>query len=938
LIGKTYLSSALLKPPILDPANDPQGLPDASSDGSSVPVRRLGTDETESVCCRIDRMRIILQKLSSCPRCTIAAFSACFVILIVVLFAVDLRNRHDAAIDGAKESARNFARVLAEHTARAFESVDRSLREAEHIRENLLARQGEDGAGEARKVANQALRYLQTTSPLLVSIGWTDAAGNLVAHSNSGEPARSNIGDTSHFMALRDALDDKLYIARPFRSPVDGNWRVVAARRLSNPDGSFAGVAGTMLDQSYFSGFYRSINLGRNGSVLVINRTGTVLVREPSADNIFTTNYGNGPLLSEHVPKANSGVYDGVSIVDGIARVMAYQTVPGLPLVVVVSYERTDVLAPWYHHLYTFGPLTALVVLVFAAGAILLMVQARNLAKKTDILEVTLENMTHGLCMFDAAQKLTICNRRYAEMYDLGSDLTKPGTTLRSILEARVFTDPSPAAVQKLVNRRLEEMARNQPGYAINELGGRVISVTKQPICGGGWVAIHQDITDRRRDEAKVEFMAHHDLLTGVANRTNFVDKLEDATARLRRRNEAFSVIMLDLDRFKNVNDSLGHPAGDALLKETALRLKSTLREIDVLARLGGDEFAIILCGMPDQQDGAVAVANRIIDIITEPYNINGNMVNIGTSIGIALAPGDGCDPDTLMKKADLALYRAKSEGRNGYRFFDQRMTADAEARRQMETELRAALAGNQLEVHYQPIIDVNTRKLFSVEALVRWHHPIKGYVPPDEFIPLAEDTGLINALGEWVLQRACTDAMSWPAHVRVAVNISAMQFRKCNLLDVILCILVDTGLPPQRLELEITETSLLEDDAAHLVVMHQLKNLGVSISLDDFGTGYSSLSYLTMFPFDKIKIDRSFTKNLTQRADCAAIVSSVLALGAGLDLPTVAEGVETVQQFEILRASGVQFAQGYLFGRPCRASELDFDFQWTSQRLENVA
>jgi EAL domain-containing protein (putative c-di-GMP-specific phosphodiesterase class I) len=265
------------------------------------------------------------------------------------------------------------------------------------------------------------------------------------------------------------------------------------------------------------------------------------------------------------------------------------------------------------------------------------------------------------------------------------------------------------------------------------------------------------------------------------------------------------------------------------------------------------------------------------------------------------------------------------------------------EARRQMEVELRAALAGNELEVHYQPIIDVKTGKLSSVEALVRWCHPTKGYIPPADFIPLAEDTGLINSLGEWVLQRACSDAAGWPSHIKVAVNISAIQFRKCNLLDVILCVLVDTALPPQRLELEITETALLENEAAQLTVMRQLKNLGVSFSLDDFGTGYSSLSYLTMFPFDKIKIDRSFTKNLTQRADCAAIVSSVLALGAGLDVPTVAEGVETVQQFEILRASGVLFAQGYLFSPARRASELDFEYQWTSQKpqsagLEDVA
>jgi diguanylate cyclase (GGDEF)-like protein len=890
-------------------------------------------------------MRIISQKLSSCPRCTIAVFGIFFVSLIVVLFVVDLRNRHSAAIDAAKESASNFAQVLAEHTARAFESVDRALGEAEHIRQDLLghpdlpAHAAEKDAGELAgpKAANQALRHLQQTSPLLVSIGWTDAAGNLQAHSHEGEAPRSNIGDTPHFLSLQSAPDDKMYIAQPFRSPVNGSWLVTASRALRNPDGSFAGVAGAVLDQSYFAGIYRSINLGRNGAVLVINRTGTVLVREPPIDGSFTANFANRPLLAERVPKAEFGTYETRSLLDGADRIVGYRSVPGLPLLVVVSYDRTDVLAPWYRHLYAFGMLTALVVVVFALGTVLLMVQARNLARKTGILEVTLENMTHGLCMFDASQKLTICNRRFAEMYDLSSGQTKPGTTLRTILEA-LFSGRGSATAEKYIERRIQDVSRNKPHHAVNELrDGRVISVATEPIAGGGWVAIHQDITDRRRDEEKVAFMAHHDLLTGVANRTYFVEKLEDAAARLRRRSEPFTVLMLDLDRFKNVNDSLGHPAGDALLKETSRRLKSTLREVDVLARLGGDEFAIIQAGEEPQHEAAVTVANRIIDIITEPYDINGNIVNIGTSIGVASAPGDGCDPDTLMKKADLALYRAKSEGRNGYRFFDQHMTADVEARRQLEVELRAALAAKELEVHYQPIIDANTRKLFGVEALVRWRHPVKGYIPPAEFIPLAEDTGLINSLGEWVLEKACSDAVTWPPHVRVAVNISAIQFRKCNLLDVVLCVLVETGLPPHRLELEITETALLESEAAHLAVMRQLKTLGVSINLDDFGTGYSSLSYLTMFPFDKIKIDRSFTQHLTHRADCAAIVSSVLALGAGLDLPTVAEGIETEQQFEILRASGVQYVQGYLFGRPCPACELDFDYQWTSQRLENT-
>jgi len=871
----------------------------------------------------------------------IATVGGCFVVLIVTLFVVDLRARYETAIDQARQSASNYAEVLAEHTARAFEAVDRSLREAELIRMNLATRYGDGASAMAarREAANEALRHLQQTSPLLVSMAWTDAAGDIEAHSNDRGGARLSLAGTPHFKAQRDGGGDKLYIAPPFHSPVDGRWLTGASRRLSNPDGSFAGIAGAVLDQSYFAGTYRSIRLGNNGSVMLLNRDGRAVVREPPVEDIFTKNYAHGPLLTEHLPEAEAGSFEAVSVADGVFRIAGYRAVKGLPLVVLVSYDRADVLAPWYRHLYTFGPMTGLVVLVLVLGAVLLMWQTRNLARKTGILEVTLENTAHGLCMFDASHRLIVCNRRYAEMYGLSAEQTKPGTLLRSILEARIATGNTPEAAQEYIDKRLAAVTRNVPYYAVNEFrNGRVVSVTVQPISEGGWVAIHQDITDRRRDEEKVAFMAHHDLLTGIANRAYFMERLEEAAARLRRRHEPFTVFMLDLDRFKNVNDSLGHPAGDTLLKETTRRLKSALREIDVLARLGGDEFAIIQGGEDNQEAAAITVANRIIDILTKPYDINGNVVSVGTSIGIALAPADGADPDILMKKADLALYRTKSEGRNGYRFFDQRMTADVDARRQMETELRAALAGNELEVHYQPIIEVNTRKLFAFEALVRWNHPAKGQISPAEFIPLAEETGLIHTLGESVLLKACTDAATWPPHVKVAVNISPVQFRKSNLVDVVLCVLVDTGLSPERLELEITETTLIEQESEHLAVMRQLKNLGVSISLDDFGTGYSSLSYLTMFPFDKIKIDRSFTKNLTQRADCAAIVSSVLALAAGLDLPTVAEGVETEQQFEILRTSGVRYAQGYLFGEARPACELDFERHWSSQRLENVA
>jgi diguanylate cyclase (GGDEF)-like protein len=452
------------------------------------------------------------------------------------------------------------------------------------------------------------------------------------------------------------------------------------------------------------------------------------------------------------------------------------------------------------------------------------------------------------------------------------------------------------------------------------------------------FLTVMTDVTERKRTEAQIVHIAHHDLLTGLPNRTFFMSKIEEAGARLRRWGQPFTVSILDLDRFKIVNDSLGHPAGDTLLKETALRLKSSLRETDVLARIGGDEFAIIQAGETDPREAATSLAKRVIDIIRMPYDIEGTEVNIGTSIGIAMAPADGTEPNELIKKADLALYRTKSKGRNGYCFFDIEMTREADARHQMETDLRAAIARNEFELHYQPVIDAKTRQPCGVEALVRWRHPQIGLIPPAQFIPLAEETGLIVPLGEWVLQRACSDASRWPAHIKVAVNLSALQFRKSDLLEVVLCALIDSGLPPDRLELEITESVLLESDADPLAVIRRLKNIGVSLALDDFGTGYSSLSYLTKFPFDKIKIDRSFTQNLSKRPECSAIILSVQALASGLNILTTAEGVETEQQFSMLCATGVDLVQGFLFGRPCPASELDLTGRAAKRQVGHAA
>ena len=418
--------------------------------------------------------------------------------------------------------------------------------------------------------------------------------------------------------------------------------------------------------------------------------------------------------------------------------------------------------------------------------------------------------------------------------------------------------------------------------------------------------------------------LAQTDILTGLPNRAFFLEQLQQVNSPESARSGAFSILMLDLDRFKNVNDSLGHAAGDTLLRQVADRLRSALRSTDVLARLGGDEFAIIQSECSDQRAASIDLATRISKLIADPFELPGHRVEIGTSIGIAMAPEHGNDQDQLLKKADLALYRSKSAGRNCFNVYDEAMSAELEARNTLEGDLRDAIARCQFEVHYQPIYDFQSGRRRGVEALVRWRHPTRGLIAPDKFIPLAEETGLIVPLGEWVVRQACNDATSWPADVKVAVNLSPVQFKQADLFEVIQSALESSGLPPERLEIEITESVLLERGAENHAFVEKLKSIGISLALDDFGTGYSSLSYLTTFPFDKIKIDKSFIANLTKRHNSTAIISSIVTLARGLDIVVTAEGVETREQYDRLKSMGVNFAQGYLLGRPVPIGELD--------------
>ncbi len=553
--------------------------------------------------------------------------------------------------------------------------------------------------------------------------------------------------------------------------------------------------------------------------------------------------------------------------------------------------------------------------------------------------DAALKNMPHGLCMFDRNERLTVCNERYGEMYGLTEAQTQRGVTLRAILEARVAAGQSPEDANQYIEERLAEVRSGEPRYSENIMrDGRVFAVNHQPMRDGGWVAIHQDITAQKHAESQIAYMARHDGLTSLANRAVLLEKMEEELARSRRYGSRFTVFMLDLDLFKTVNDSLGHPVGDELLKAVAGRLLGCIRETDTVARLGGDEFAILATAEGEQREAAIATAGKILGAISAPYDFEGHNLHIGTSIGIALAPEHGSEVDQLMKNADLALYKTKSEGRDAYRFFEDAMGVEVRTRRAHQVDLRNALTNDEFEIYYQPIVDIQTRQIASIEALIRWHHPQRGMVSPAEFIPLAEETGLINQIGEWVLRKACMDAVSWPSDIKVSVNLSAVQFRKIGPIDHFSRVLSESGLPPERVELEITETVLLQGNAENVETLHKLREMGISIVLDDFGTGYSSLSYLRMFPFDKIKIDRSFVHELAKNADCAAIVSAVAGLGRSLRIGTVAEGVETEDQLLLVHAAGCTHAQGYLLGRPCPADEIDFRHFAARQQKIKVA
>jgi len=539
--------------------------------------------------------------------------------------------------------------------------------------------------------------------------------------------------------------------------------------------------------------------------------------------------------------------------------------------------------------------------------------------------DTAINNMSQGLCFFDASYRLIVCNDRYVEMYDLPRDRVGPGTPLAEIVDLRFEAGSFPAMSRdEYLHWRTNVAISNEPTDSIVELrNGRTFKIRHRPMPDGGWVATHEDITEQRRSEVKIEYMAHHDALTDLANRVLLNQRLERALGQRIHREQMIAVHHLDLDQFKAVNDTFGHPAGDKLLKIVAERLRALVRDTDTIARMGGDEFVIVQTPITEPTD-ATSLAQRIIASISEPFEIDGHQAVIGASVGIAVGPGDGLRPDRLLRNADLALYRAKGDGRGTFRFFEPAMDLQMQTRRIMERDLRKALPAGEFELYYQPVVNLKSSEISGFEALIRWNHPDKGIVSPATFIPLAEEIGFIVPIGEWVIRQACATAAQWPGDFHVAVNISAAQFRSPGLMQVIVGALATSGLHPTRLEIEITETVLLHNKEATLAVLHQLRALGIRIAMDDFGTGYSSLTYLQCFPFDKIKIDRSFVKDITESTGSLNIVRAVAALAHGMGMTATAEGVETKEQLDRIASEGCTEMQGFLFSKPLPAREIE--------------
>ncbi|MDB5500975.1 MAG: diguanylate cyclase [Tardiphaga sp.] len=852
---------------------------------------------------------------------------------IAVGTAMTVDNFRQRALDHSKRELENTALLLTRH-------FDQQFQDLQQVQKSLIAHLWQNGiiAPEnfARRMASQDAHLMlkaQLKDDVAGDLTVLDADGNLINWSGAWPAPAINLADRDYFIQLKNVLGVDDEVVRPVLSRMTGGWKTLFARKLEGPNGEFLGVVTRGIEPDHFEKFFASVMLGDKAAIAIFHRDGTLMARYPSAGNA-TGGKVNGGALMQHLRFSDEPATKRmISPVDGIDRLGTIRLLRDFPIALVVTATVDGVLADWRSQtrfLVGVAVLSALII----AGLLYLVIrhmlhQGRaaqsELTLEKNRLGTAIDNMTQGLLLFDAQARVVICNQRYIDMYGLSRAVIAPGRPFRDVIAHRKETGTFEGDVDAYVYSVMRDVGRSTT-QMIHTADGRTIQISSRPVADGGWVATHEDVTQRRITEEKIAHLAHYDALTDLPNRTLFRGQLEHELERLEDGAQC-AVLYIDIDEFKGINDSLGHPVGDELLKMIAVRLRGCVRDSDVVARLGGDEFAIVQTAVESHGDVTDLVA-RIYKAIREPFECLGHRLLTDASIGIALAPRDGSDLDTLLKNADLAMYSAKADGRRTFRFFEPEMNDKIQARRSLELDLRHAIDGGRFkaggfEVYYQPLLSLHDDTITGCEALLRWRHPERGMISPAEFIPVAEEIGVINQLGEWVLNTACKEAASWPGDIGVAVNVSPVQFRSHTLALKVAAALAASGLPARRLELEITEAVLIRDDEVALAILHRLRSLGVRIALDDFGTGYSSLSYLQRFPFDKIKIDRCFVADLAEPNGSSCIVNAVVNIAASRHMTTTAEGVETEAQKDLLRTLGCNEMQGWLFSAARPAAEV---------------
>ncbi|MDQ0444177.1 bifunctional diguanylate cyclase/phosphodiesterase [Methylobacterium persicinum] len=866
----------------------------------------------------------------------IPALVASFAVLSLVIASgatVIVADMHQQAVQDVERSLVGLSTILADQADRALQAMEVVQEGVIHgFHEANVSTPADYAAAASRMDLHTALKARIAALPQINAITIIDRTGKLLNFSRFWPIPDVNISDRDYFKALAADRGLQRFISEPVQNRGDGAWTIYIARKVTAPDGTFLGLVLGAVELGYFERLYQRIAPTDDTVVSVFRNDGMLLVRYPYRDRVIGKVHPTTGAALIAAKNPSGGVLRNVSPIDGHERLLATQALAGYPLILSISRTAEASLAPFRRQAVVVGASAALLVACIAVLFFLFLRQARterrmasaeerargerDLRAQYERFGVALDNMIQGLCLFDADRRVVVMNERFAALYDVPAQLRQPGTRVEDLRPHVLRQQGDNAGGWDMVMMPPMPYASSRSASIVRLSDDREISVLRVLTPGGGWLCTHEDITERRRSEERLRFLARHDALTRLPNRLQFEEFVARELAICADTGEDVALLCLDLDDFKHVNDLFGYPAGDRLLCEVATRLRALLGKRCVAARLGGDEFAVLATGLNGTKTPAVA-AQAVLDALSAPYADGERWLDVGCSVGIALFPRDGTTCEKLLSASDMALVRAKKEGKGAYRFFEPTMDAAARERHRLVLDLRAAIGTEQLELHYQPQFDVDSNRACGFEALLRWTHPEHGPIPPVQFIPLAEETGLILPLGEWVLREACREAASWALPLGIAVNLSIAQLGQADLCEVVRTVLEETGLKPERLELEVTESLFLKGSARSQEVLRDLKALGVRISMDDFGTGYSSLVTLQAFPFDKIKIDRSFVSQIGVTSKGGAIVRAIISLGESLDIPVIAEGIETEEQLSFLRQHRCAAIQGYLRGKP---------------------